>query len=259
MVAFLSGVVACGGADGATSDDPLLPTSSAPLDAAAAPASPDAPSSVPAQMLDAGTRSIPDAGASSEAAIKDSGLDAMVSRDAGSPPQQAAGDAMTIDADGMLHDSSVTSSEGGQPIAGDAGTGADASLSAGAKVVHVDSKVEWTASGFQVTAGKCYVVRASIDDQWLDLDVKADLNGWIDTSNALYGLFADLRRVADPSIAFYQFAACVDRNLDACFAIGNGATICPHQSGELVFFVNDVPGFEDNNVGTATVTIEVQN
>lgn len=119
----------------------------------------------------------------------------------------------------------------------------------------VDSKDVWSASNFQVTQDSCYLVTATIDDQWLDLDVVSNLNGWIDKSNPLYGLFVALRRVPQDDIAFYQFAACVDRDTKACFAIGDAATICPKKSGELFFFVNDVPGFESNNVGTATVRI----
>jgi hypothetical protein len=125
-----------------------------------------------------------------------------------------------------------------------------------AHVVHVDSKVTWNASGFQVEAGKCYLVQTKIDDKWLDLDVKANLMGWADQSDARLALFAPLRRVVQPDIGFYQFATCVDKALDQCFAIGEASTICPKMSGELFFFVNDAPGFETNNVGTATVTIQ---
>jgi hypothetical protein len=125
-------------------------------------------------------------------------------------------------------------------------------------VFSVDSKAEWTPSGFQVEAGKCYAVRAKIDNQWLDSDVEANLDGWADQSNVLIGLFAEFRRVQQDDIGFYQFATCVDRKLDQCFPIHESSSICPHVSGELFFFVNDAPGFEDNNVGTATVTIQAK-
>jgi hypothetical protein len=34
--------------------------------------------------------------------------------------------------------------------------------------------------------------------------------------------------------------------------------VCPKVAGELFFFVNDVAGFETNNVGTATVSIHAK-
>ena len=39
------------------------------------------------------------------------------------------------------------------------------------------------------------------------------------------------------------------------FAIGNGTMIEATETGELFLYVNDVPGFYDNNHGTAKVTI----
>ena len=127
-----------------------------------------------------------------------------------------------------------------------------------AHVVHVDSKDEWTASGFQVQAGKCYTINTKIDDKWLDLDVPADLSGWTDKSDFRYGLFAPFRRVVQDDIGFYQFATCVDKKLDQCFPVGTTSNICPKVSGELYFFCNDVPGFESNDVGTATVTLQAK-
>ena len=130
------------------------------------------------------------------------------------------------------------------------------SESPGEKVVGMQASDAWTASGVEVVAGACYTVSATIDDQWLDADEQANLDGWLETDHPLFLLFELLRRVPDPAIGFYQLAACVDRKLDACFAIGAGATICPDRPGELFFFVNDVPGFEGNNVGSATIKIQ---
>ena len=127
-----------------------------------------------------------------------------------------------------------------------------------AKVIKVDSKDEWTASGFQVQAGKCYSIMTKIDDKWLDLDVPADLSGWTDKTDPRYGLFAPFRRVVQDDIGFYQFATCIDKKLDQCFPVGENSTVCPKVSGELNFFCNDVPGFESNDVGTATVTIQAK-
>jgi hypothetical protein len=42
--------------------------------------------------------------------------------------------------------------------------------------------------------------------------------------------------VVQPEIGFYQFATCVDKALDQCFAINESTTICPKVSGELFFF-----------------------
>jgi hypothetical protein len=46
----------------------------------------------------------------------------------------------------------------------------------------------------------------------------------------------------------------VDKTADQCFPVGAMTNVCPKSSGEL-FFINDAPGFESNNVGAATVTI----
>jgi hypothetical protein len=136
---------------------------------------------------------------------------------------------------------------------------ADAALPpAAARTVKVVSKDVWTASGFEVEAGRCYQLEAKIDDPWRDLDVPADLSGWIDKKDARIALFAPFRRVAQDDIGFYQFATCVNKKLDQCFPVGASSTVCPKVSGELFFFVNDVSGFESNNVGTATVSVRAK-
>ncbi|HEX5656117.1 MAG TPA: hypothetical protein VFX59_02935 [Polyangiales bacterium] len=167
---------------------------------------------------------------------RDAGLDATRVQPAldAAPADASRGDASRVDASGV-----------------DAQT-VDASLR---HTFAVDSKVEWTASGFQAQAGRCYDVAAKIDDKWLDLDVPADLSGWIDKQDPRLVLFTPFRRVVQDDIAFYQFAACVNKELDQCFPIGAASTVCPKTTGELFFFLNDAPGFESNNVGTATVTI----
>ncbi len=131
------------------------------------------------------------------------------------------------------------------------GQSLDASATLSCKV---HSKDVWTACGFQVQAGRCYELTAQIDDKWLDLDVPADLSGWSNKSDPRVVLFAPLRRVVQDDLGFYQFAACVDKQLDQCFPVGATTTTCPKVAGELFFFVNDVSGFEGNNVGTATLT-----
>jgi hypothetical protein len=134
----------------------------------------------------------------------------------------------------------------------------DAGSSGAAHVVKVDSKDPWTASGFQVQTGKCYVIETKIDDKWLDLDVPADLTGWIDKKDARLGLFAPFRRVVQDDIGFYQFATCVNKNNKHCFPVNTTSEVCPKLAGELFFFVNDVSGAESNNVGTATVSIRAK-
>jgi hypothetical protein len=141
----------------------------------------------------------------------------------------------------------------------DAATPADAQVpGALPHTFKVDSKAEWTASGFKVEAGHCYTIEATIDDKWLDLDVPADLSGWKDKKDARISLFAPFRRVAQADIGFYQFATCVNKKTDQCFPVLASSTVCPKIAGELFFFVNDVAGFETNNVGTATVSIRAK-
>jgi hypothetical protein len=191
--------------------------------------------------------------------------DALASaRDASMPSPSvdaAGGDAASSDAMPQPLDTDASPADANvSTTSQDATTDSAASAqeAGAARVLSVDSKAEWTPSGFHVDAGKCYAVSAKIDDRWLDADVPADLNGWVDQQDVRLVLFEPFRRVATKELRFYQFAACVDRDLGQCFAIGAATTLCPRTSGELVFFVNDVPGFESNNVGTATVTLQAK-
>ncbi len=120
----------------------------------------------------------------------------------------------------------------------------------------VNSKKTWSASGFNMEKDHEYTITATIDNKWLDASVPADLDGWLNEADPRIPVFAPLRRIVDDAIGFYQFAACIDKKENHCFAVGNETTITPRISGEPFFFVNDVPGFENNNVGTATVTIK---
>jgi len=211
--------------------------------------------------LDAAVTVLADAATEPEAAV-----DAVPAPDAGGPLADAsgpdaseppagdasepfAGDARGADASGTLPDAGAPSD------ASDGDAGADSSEPMPTSSFSFDSRQEWAASGFSVVAGSCYDISAQIDDQWLDSDVPADLNGWQDAGDPRAALFTPLRRVRDDDIGFYQLACCVEQDVEQCFAIGDGATICPEVDGELFFFVNDVPGFEDNNVGTATIVM----
>lgn len=190
-------------------------------------------------------------GAATDAAVARTADAATVLDASASDSARDAASASGIDA--ALHEQDAA------PHQTDAAQPADAQVDAAtAHVVKVDSKDEWTASGFQVQAGKCYTITTKIDDRWLDLDVPADLSGWIDKSDFRFALFSPFRRVVQDDIGFYQFAACVDKKLDQCFPVGANSNVCPKSSGELDFFLNDVPGAESNNVGTATVTIQAK-
>lgn len=259
FVTLWSLVVGCGGADSPWEQPPTTT-----IDAASSPVV-----TVPDRAVDAGVK---DARAAELEPIDAGAFDAHASD--GTAWDASAADAGTLDATSW--DSGL--SEAGAQEAGHASPSPDASLQDAdasrlttdsgtdaapghadampqAHVVHVDSKAEWTPSGFRVEAGRCYSVQAKIDDVWLDLDVKANLEGWVDQSDLRIPLFALFRRVQQNNIGFYQFASCVNRKLDQCFPIGASSNVCPRISGELFFFVNDVPGFESNNVGTATVMI----
>jgi hypothetical protein len=242
---------ACGGDDTlpATNQDTQTATQLDAGRAAGDAASAPLPGPEPIPPFDAGGV---DTGVSTSA--HDASLDAR-----GSASDAAGPDAASTDAGlpSSTRDASTDAADAA-PLVPDAAT--DAAPSRGpeagaAQIVSVDSKAEWTPSGFHVEAGKCYAVSAKIDDRWLDDDVPADLNGWADQSDVRLVLFEPFRRVATDDIRFFQFAACVDRDLTQCFAIGTTTTVCPKASGELFFFVNDVPGFESNNVGTATVSL----
>ena len=176
--------------------------------------------------------------------------------DAGPPPSASDAGSKQGDHPAPIADAATSDQDASTTVTDAAMVQDDAAVAA--QTVHVDSKVAWNASGFHVEAGKCYLVQTKIDDQWLDADVKANLMGWADQSDPRLALFAPLRRVVQPDIGFYQFATCVDKALDQCFPIGESSTICPKVSGELFFFVNDAPGFETNNVGTATLTIQAK-
>lgn len=217
----------------------------------------DAPSG-PKTPLDAGTKAPvkTDAGSTkpapvdagnSDAAVTVPGLDASTASgdDAATlPPTTDAGKPQPAKDAGFV----VPATDAATPTT-------DAGSPAASRVVKVDSKATWTASGFQVQTGKCYVIEAKIDDKWLDLDVPADLTGWVDKKDARLGLFAPLRRVVQDDIGFYQFATCVNKNTKHCFPVNTTSEVCPKLAGELFFFINDVAGFETNNVGTATVTL----
>lgn len=217
-------------------------------DAPSGPKTPLDAGTKPAVKTDAGsTKPAPTDAGSSDAAVTVPGLDASTA-----PGDDASTPATTTDAAkpqpakdagivGPTTDAAAPTPDAGSPVA--------------AHVVKVDSKATWTASGFQVQTGKCYVIEAKIDDKWLDLDVPADLTGWIDKKDARLGLFAPLRRVVQDDIGFYQFATCVNKNTKHCFPVNTTSEVCPKLAGELFFFINDVAGFETNNVGTATVTL----
>jgi hypothetical protein len=251
---------ACGGAD--TQPELIQPVPSPALvDAAQAPAEagqapqpgPDLSAPMDAGRTDAGVSPIDAMSATRDGSTGAPAVDAG-SGDAG------VADAMPSASDGSVADADASGSTATQDASTDSAISAqEAGADAGAaRVVTVDSKAEWTPSGFQVEAGKCYAVSAKIDDRWLDADVPADLNGWVDQKDARLALFEPFRRVATKELRFYQFGACVNRDLAQCFAVGTSTTLCPKTSGELVFFVNDVPGFESNNVGTATVTLQAK-
>jgi hypothetical protein len=169
---------------------------------------------------------------STDSAVNSGGPDARVG-DAGG---LGAG---TVDAGGL--DASSASPPSGGPL-----------------TFKVSAKDVWGASGFTVAAGGCYEIETKIDDKWLDLDVPANLSGWADKNDPRIALFAPLRRVVQDDISFYQFATCVDKHLDQCFPVAEKSTLCAKSAGQLFFFVNDVSGFESNNVGTATVTIRAK-
>jgi hypothetical protein len=223
---------------------------------------------------DAGDADVADKAPSGPKTPLDAGTKPPLKTDAGStrpaPADAGSGDANVLkpelDGSAALPDDAATKTDSAMPpSANEAGLAVpetdaaartpDAGVPATAHVVKVDSKATWTASGFQVQTGKCYVIEAKIDDKWLDLDVPADFTGWIDKKDSRLALFTPFRRVVQDDIGFYQFATCVEKNTKHCFPVNTTSEVCPKLAGELFFFVNDVAGFETNNVGTATVTL----
>jgi hypothetical protein len=144
---------------------------------------------------------------------------------------------------------------GGLDAGGGDTTNANGTPPGSAHTFKVGGKDVWGPSGFTVVAGQCYEIEAKIDDKWLDFDVPADLSGWVNKSDPRAAVFAPLRRVVQDDIGFYQFATCVNKELGQCYPVAEKSTLCAKSAGELFFFVNDVSGFENNNVGTVTVTI----
>lgn len=116
----------------------------------------------------------------------------------------------------------------------------------------VRSDEVWSASHVRIQKGEPLDFQVEFRSPWTDNGIKANLEGWLQADPRIQ-LFAPFRRVKN--LKFFQFGACIDKNLSHCFSISTHSQRVPDTSGELYFFVNDVPHFELNNEGSALVTV----
>jgi hypothetical protein len=113
----------------------------------------------------------------------------------------------------------------------------------------INSRPHWNKTGFQVTAGKTYRLRAG--GMWCDATNKHDANGYEKPSLDRWRRFRRVR-----SAPWFALIGTVEGR-DA-FVIGTDKTWTATRSGELWCYANDVWFMYWNNRGSVTLEIEEQ-
>lgn len=125
----------------------------------------------------------------------------------------------------------------------------------------VDSRKFFNDSGTCLVAGACYTFHVNACDNWKDLQIVTDANGWT-SGQAPFGTRRLVRRMESrrrcPTANWFELVGTVGKNECNHFRIGCGGiekVYSPKVSGQFFAFANDLSTKYYNNSGSLCVTI----